>query len=57
MKTFEDWFFEINGYTLRAEWFYVDVTSVKEGKSEQSLVQWLRAAYEAGQESQRKNHE
>lgn len=56
MKTFEDWFFEINGYTLRAEWFYADVTSVKEGKSGQSLVQWLRAAYEAGQESQRKNH-
>lgn len=56
MKTFEDWFFEINGYTLRAEWFYVDVISVKEVKSEQSLVQWLRAAYEAGQESQRKNH-
>ena len=47
--TFEDWFYETEGFALRAERFYLMLESYHgELVTEQDLVPWLKAAYQAG---------
>ena len=54
MKKFNDWFFELEGFGMRCERFYDELSTFRDdisfGKPE-SLIVWLQAAYEAGQES------
>jgi len=45
--TFEDWFDELESFSLRSERFLVDV---ERNKPDQVMVEWLRAAFEAGRE-------
>ena len=52
---FEDWFYQLEGYTLKAERFY-EAIDVFARKKPEVLVEWLRAAFEAGQQSQQ-SHE
>lgn len=44
---FEDWFDELESFSLRSERFLVDV---ERNKPDQVLVEWLRAAFDAGRE-------
>ena len=61
--TFDDWFNEIEGYALRAERFYDDLDNYANPKKtvemamrgNQTIVSWLRAAYETGQEDAMNN--
>lgn len=46
--TFEDWFDELESFSLRSERFLVDV---ERNKPDQVMVEWLRAAFEAGREN------
>jgi hypothetical protein len=50
MKTFEDWFTELEGYSLRAERFYDEMDTHTDGMTAIAMVKWLRAAYEAGKD-------
>lgn len=45
--TFEDWFYELEGFGLRAERFYDDFI---DGDMEK-MIKWLEAAYDSGKES------
>lgn len=55
--TFEDWFYETEGFALRAERFYLMLESYHgELVTEQDLVPWLKAAYDAGREHEQKNN-
>jgi hypothetical protein len=49
---FEDWFHEPENFALRAERFYDDIRCYKhnEKMDETRIVEWLRAAYEAGRD-------
>jgi hypothetical protein len=42
--TFEDWFDELESFSLRSERFFAD------SKRDAETVRWLRAAFEAGRE-------
>jgi len=42
--TFEDWFNELESFSLRSERFFAD------SKRDAETVRWLRAAFEAGRE-------
>jgi hypothetical protein len=44
--SFDDWFFEIENYGLRAERFYDDLSRAMDDPTQ--MVEWLRAAYEQG---------
>jgi len=49
--TFDEWFNEIELYSLRGERFYDDLLTYKlEGIDAEHLVKWLKAAYEVGYE-------
>ena len=58
MKKFDDWFFELEGFGMRCERFYNELSTFRDdiniGKPE-SLIKWLQAAFEAGQESKSVN--
>lgn len=48
---FEDWFHEVEVFSLRSERFYDDLLTYKlDGVEAAHLQKWLRAAYEAGRE-------
>ena len=48
---FEDWFYETEVYSLRAERFYEELMSYHSDLvGDQNIVRWLRAAYEVGKE-------
>lgn len=47
---FEDWFYEPEGFCIKAERFYEDI-DVFARKKPEVLVEWLRSAFEAGQSS------
>lgn len=52
---FEDWFNEVESFGLRSERFFGDLAhSVWPAEKDRVMVQWLRAAYEAGRAEQ--NH-
>jgi len=50
--TFEEWFNEIELYSLRGERFYNDLDhhNPNSQKANERMVSWLKAAYEAGYE-------
>lgn len=50
--TFDEWFNEIEVFSLRSERFYNDLDHHKEGSegSYNRMAVWLKAAYEAGAE-------
>lgn len=46
---FDDWFNEVEVFSLRSERFYDDLITYKlEGIDAEYFVKWLKAAYEAG---------
>lgn len=45
--TFDEWFYEQQNFSLRAEWFWEDVTHYQ-GDNPEVLLRWLKAAYDAG---------
>ncbi len=45
--TFDDWFYEQQNFSLRAEWFWEDVQGYQ-GDNPEVLLKWLKAAYEEG---------
>jgi hypothetical protein len=47
--SFDDWFYEVENYGLRAERFYEDLQRAMDDPTR--MVEWLKAAYEQG-----KNH-
>ena len=51
MKTFDDWFHELEGHCLRSERFYdsLDAFNSKPALAA-SLLLWLESAYESGRE-------
>ena len=49
--TFEEWFNEIEVFSLRGERFYDDLITYKlDGVDAEHLVKWLKAEYNAGHE-------
>ena len=49
--SFEDWFDEQVGFTLRCEWFFDDLEEhFRAGTKSAKMIEWLKAAYEAGRE-------
>ena len=56
---FEDWFYEQEGFHIRAERFYDEMDMMLGGTPEAgiiSIVGWLRAAYEVGKEHATQSH-
>ena len=55
---FEDWFYEMEGFHIRAERFWTDYDYAKESKDNKSMVEWLRSAFQVGYEQgyQQSNH-
>lgn len=47
-KQFDEWFEELEGYSLRYERFWDDFDYAKESKNNQLMVKWLRTAFEMG---------
>ena len=47
-KKFEEWFYELEGFVFRSERFWDDFDYAKDSKDNQSMVKWLRTAYEMG---------
>lgn len=47
--TFEEWFYEQQNFSLRAEWFWQDVLDYQVDNPE-IMLKWLKAAYDAGYE-------
>jgi len=43
-KTFDDWFWELEGYHIRSERFWDDVDNDRR----RELYEWLRTAYNVG---------
>ena len=49
---FEDWFDELESYSMRSERFFESLGQFKEGQLYQrNLILWLEAAFQAGRES------
>lgn len=47
--TFDDWFGEIENFSLRAERFYSELEAYRDGHvSADRLIDWLTAAYQVG---------
>jgi len=47
-KKFDEWFEEMEGYSFRYERFWDDFDYAKGSKDNQSMVKWLRTAFEMG---------
>ena len=47
-KHFDAWFEEMEGYSFRYERFWDDFDYAKGSKDNQSMVRWLRTAFEMG---------
>jgi hypothetical protein len=47
-KQFDEWFGEMEGYSFRYERFWDDFDYAKESRNNQSMVKWLRTAFEVG---------
>lgn len=52
---FEDWFYEPEGFCIKAERFYEDI-DVFARKKPEVLVEWLRSAFEADLQSDQTNY-
>jgi hypothetical protein len=47
MTDFDDWFYEVIGYHLRAEEFWDDFDS----KNRDRMIEWMKASFDAGRMS------
>lgn len=47
-KQFDEWFYELEGFVFRSERFWDDFDYAKDSKDTQSMVKWLRTAFEMG---------
>jgi len=47
-KQFDEWFYELEGFVFRSERFWDDFDYAKDFKDTQSMVKWLRTAFEIG---------
>lgn len=47
--TFDEWFYEQQNFSLRAEWFWEDLMHYQ-GDNPETVIKWLKAAYDAGHE-------
>jgi len=47
-KEFEDWFNEVEGFTLRSERFYESMTQFSDNAKNVNIEIWMRAAFECG---------
>lgn len=47
-KQFDAWFYELEGFAFRSERFWDDFDYAKGSKDNQSMVKWLRTAFEMG---------
>jgi hypothetical protein len=47
-KQFDEWFGELEGYTLRYERFWDDFDQAKNKNDYKLMVKWMRIAYEMG---------
>ena len=45
---FDEWFNEMEGYSFRSERFWDDFDYAKKSKDTQSMVKWMRTAFEVG---------
>lgn len=45
--TFDEWFYQQQNFSLRAEWFWDDVMHYQ-GDNPETLLRWLKAAFDAG---------
>jgi hypothetical protein len=48
--TFDEWFYEQEGFALRAERFYDDLECVYSSNTDRAIIMvgWLKSAYEEG---------
>ena len=55
---FEDWFDELEMFSLRSERFYNDLDHTRPDsiESQKRMVEWLKAAYDAGQLHEQMKH-
>ena len=49
-KQFDEWFYELEGFVFRSERFWDDFDYAKGSKNNQSMVKWLRSAFQVGYE-------
>ena len=49
--TFEDWYFEIENYSLRAERFWESLDQFGPNATRANLEIWLRAAFDSARET------
>ena len=47
-KQFDEWFGKLEGYSFRSERFWDDFYYAKDSKDNQSMMVWLRSAFEQG---------
>ena len=47
-RQFDEWFYELEGFAFRSERFWDDFDYAKDSKDTQSMVKWLRTAFEMG---------
>jgi hypothetical protein len=47
---FENWFYEMEGFHIRAERFWTDY----ETQNRDAMIEWLRTAYQMGYQNQQK---
>jgi hypothetical protein len=47
---FDDWFYEMEGFAFRAEYFWGDFDCAAETKDYKKIIKWLRTAYQMGYE-------
>lgn len=49
-ELFEDWFYELVGFSFRSEWFCDDFDHATKTKDYKRIIKWLRTAYKVGYE-------
>jgi hypothetical protein len=47
--TFDEWFYGVENFSLRAERFYEDLLHYQ-GDNPETIVKWIKAAYDVGAE-------
>jgi hypothetical protein len=57
-KSFNEWFNEVENYSMRSERFYNDLMTIKSASLHfDKMSVWLKAAYEEGAKTVRKKNE
>lgn len=47
-KQFDDWFYELEGYSFRSERMIDDLYYASETKDVSMMISWIKAAFEQG---------